>query len=146
MNISIFKKSMQQSSSGNICRSPIAEAVFLDAVRRAGVEDDWEVDSAAISDWHVGRPPNERAWSVIKRHNLEYNYNNRSRQIEDADFRKFDFIFGMDEYNISELQEIAPADKRAEIYMLGQFDPQGRLPMIDPYGVSSFTYRPLFLS
>lgn len=65
--------------SGNICRSPIAEAVFIDEVKKAGVADQWEIDSAAIGSWHVGRNPDSRALATMKKHNLEYN--NKARQV-----------------------------------------------------------------
>lgn len=134
LNCSLLNKKI--FFAGNICRSPIAEAVFLDAIKRAEVEDDWIVDSAAISDWHVGRLPDERAWNIMKKYNLEYNYNNRARQIEGDDFRNFDYIFGMDDYNISDLNELAPNDKKAKIFMLGEFDPEGPRQIKDPYCVS----------
>lgn len=121
--------------TGNICRSPIAEALFLDAIKRAGVEDDWIVESAAIADWHVGRPPDDRAWSIMKKYNLEYNYTIRAKQIVENDFKYFDYIFGMDEYNINDLNEIAPCDKTCRIFMLGEFDPQGSQQIRDPYCV-----------
>lgn len=66
-------------SSGNICRSPIAEAVFIDEVKKAGVENEWEIDSAAIGSWHVGRNPDSRALATMKKHNLAYS--NKARQV-----------------------------------------------------------------
>lgn len=66
-------------SSGNICRSPIAEAVFIDEVKKAGVENEWEIDSAAIGSWHVGRNPDTRALATMKKHNLAYS--NKARQV-----------------------------------------------------------------
>lgn len=66
-------------SAGNICRSPIAEAVFIDEVKTAGVADEWEIDSAAIGSWHVGRNPDSRALATMKKHNLAYN--NKARQV-----------------------------------------------------------------
>lgn len=67
------------SSAGNICRSPIAEAVFIDEVKKAGIADDWEIDSAAIGSWHVGRNPDSRALATMKKHHLAYN--NKARQV-----------------------------------------------------------------
>ena len=59
--------------SGNICRSPIAEAVFAQALEERGVRDQWRVDSAALGDWHVGRSPDRRAQSTMKKHNVPMN-------------------------------------------------------------------------
>lgn len=84
--------------AGNICRSPIAEAVFIDEVKKAGEESKWEIDSAAIGSWHVGRSPDSRAVATMKKHNLAYN--NKARQIKANDFKKYDYIFGMDEVSL----------------------------------------------
>lgn len=62
----------QYKHLGNICRSPIAEAVFIDEVKKAGLESEWEIDSAAIGSWHVGREPDKRALETMKKHNLAY--------------------------------------------------------------------------
>lgn len=64
---------------GNICRSPIADAVFQHLVKEKGVADQWEVDSAAIGGWHVGSLPDFRARNVLKKYNIEYN--GRARQV-----------------------------------------------------------------
>ncbi|KAJ8933783.1 hypothetical protein NQ314_013819 [Rhamnusium bicolor] len=47
--------------NGNICRSPIADAVFLHLVKERGIAHKWEVDSAGIGGWHAGNPPDSRA-------------------------------------------------------------------------------------
>ena len=53
---------------GNICRSPLAQGVFENALRREGLEDEVFVDSAGTGAWHVGHPPDERAqWSAGSR-------------------------------------------------------------------------------
>lgn len=64
---------------GNICRSPIAEAVFLDEIKKAGIEDKFTVDSAAIGSWHVGRNPDKRAQDTLKKHNITYEH--KARQV-----------------------------------------------------------------
>uniref|UniRef100_A0A182UZS7 DNA topoisomerase I n=1 Tax=Anopheles merus TaxID=30066 RepID=A0A182UZS7_ANOME len=118
---------------GNICRSPIAEAVFIKAIDTAGVADQWEVDSAAIGSWHVGRSPDHRALATMKKHDLPYS--NKARQIKKADFEHYDYIFGMDGENIADLKERAPkGDSKAKILLLGDFDPQQPGAIIrDPY-------------
>lgn len=64
-------------------------------------------------------------------------YDNRARQITDDDFRKFDFILGMDDYNIDDLNSIKPVDCNAKILLLGDFDPEGDRIIVDPYCVSA---------
>ncbi|KAF2881891.1 hypothetical protein ILUMI_24272, partial [Ignelater luminosus] len=116
---------------GNICRSPIAEAVFTHIVKERGIRDKWEADSAAIEGWQVGSRPNHRARETLKHHSIQYS--GRARQIESEDFNEFDYIFGMDENNISNLKEVAPRDSKAKIFLLGDFDPEGDRIIRDPY-------------
>lgn len=63
-------------------------------------------------------------------------YDNRARQITSEDFYEFDYIFGMDEYNIDELNDLKPNDCTAKIMLLGDFDPEGERIIHDPYCVS----------
>ncbi|GAB0088373.1 low molecular weight phosphotyrosine protein phosphatase [Sergentomyia squamirostris] len=129
--MSEMKKSALFVCLGNICRSPIAEAVFMDVVKKAGQEDDWEIDSAAIGGWHVGNNPDYRARETMTKHQLPYS--NKARQIKKDDFNKFDYIFGMDRENISDLKERAPNKSKAKILLLGDFDPEGVKVIRDPY-------------
>ncbi|XP_050310959.1 low molecular weight phosphotyrosine protein phosphatase 1-like [Anthonomus grandis grandis] len=116
---------------GNICRSPIAEAVFGQVVKDRGVESEWKIDSAALGGWHVGNPPDSRASKILKNHGISYQ--GRARQIEDNDFKEFDYIFGMDNNNISNLREQQPKGSKAKVLLLGDFDPEGDKIIRDPY-------------
>ncbi|XP_058813373.1 low molecular weight phosphotyrosine protein phosphatase 1-like [Topomyia yanbarensis] len=117
---------------GNICRSPIAEAVFLKTIADNGVADKWEVDSAAIGGWHVGKNPDHRALSTMEKHNLPYD--NRARQIKKTDFEHYHYIFGMDKENMSDLKRLAPGGSKAKQLMLGDFDSDAPGKIIrDPY-------------
>ncbi|XP_055624047.1 low molecular weight phosphotyrosine protein phosphatase 1-like [Toxorhynchites rutilus septentrionalis] len=118
---------------GNICRSPIAEAVFLKTIADDGVAEQWEVDSAAIGDWHVGNRPDHRALSTMEKHSLPYD--NRARQITKADFDHYDYIFGMDKENMSHLKRMAPSGvSKAKQLLLGDFDTDAPGKIIrDPY-------------
>lgn len=69
----------------------------------------------------------------MDRNNLAYD--NRARQITTDDFRTFDFILAMDEYNIQKLNELKPDDFHAKILLLGDFDPEGERIIRDPYCV-----------
>ena len=52
---------------GNICRSPMAEAIFRDLVKREGLQDRIRIDSAGTGDWHIGHPPHEGTREILKR-------------------------------------------------------------------------------
>ncbi|XP_037028445.1 low molecular weight phosphotyrosine protein phosphatase 1-like isoform X1 [Bradysia coprophila] len=116
---------------GNICRSPIAEAVFVDVVSKQGHTANFEIDSAAIGSWHVGRRPEHRAQSTMKKHGLAYS--NTARQIKKEDFNHYDYIFGMDDENIGDLNSRSPTGSTAKILLLGDFDPEGERIIRDPY-------------
>ncbi|XP_066153644.1 low molecular weight phosphotyrosine protein phosphatase 1-like [Euwallacea fornicatus] len=116
---------------GNICRSPIADAVFCKLGKEKGVEEQWKIDSAAIGAWHVGNPPDSRAIQTLKNHNVPYN--GHARQIKDSDFHEFDYIFGMDTNNISNIKSQQPVGSKAKILLLGDFDPEGDRIIRDPY-------------
>lgn len=132
--VKLFNSILIVFFTGNTCRSPVAEAVFIDEVKKAGLEDEWEIDSAAITDWHVGDSPNKRALALMEEYKLTYD--NRARQIEPSDFRKFDYIFGMDGHNMYDLDGLAPSDGKAQLLLLGSFDPEGFREIRDPYCVS----------
>ncbi|XP_011872539.1 PREDICTED: low molecular weight phosphotyrosine protein phosphatase 1-like isoform X1 [Vollenhovia emeryi] len=116
---------------GNSCRSPMAEAVFQDQVRKMDSTDLWEVESAAILDYHVGNGPEPRAVSTLRKAGIT-DYSHIARQITPNDFYKFDWIFGMDEYNIHLLYEMQPKDSQAKIELLGKYDPTGMTVIRDP--------------
>ncbi|XP_030370527.1 low molecular weight phosphotyrosine protein phosphatase 1 [Scaptodrosophila lebanonensis] len=116
---------------GNICRSPIAEVVMVDTLQKAKVQN-VVVDSAAIGSWHVGNRADPRALSTLKQHGLESKH--IVRQITKKDFNDFDYIFGMDENNMSELRRLAPPNSKAELLMLGDFGLEKSNRIIeDPY-------------
>src|SRR6056297_1812506 len=91
---------------GNICRSPSAEAVFTGLVKKEGLSDKFEIDSAGTSAWHAGEPADKRMQShAIKR---DYNLTSISRKfIPDEDFDQFDMIIGMDDENYETLKSMA---------------------------------------
>ncbi|XP_059086842.1 low molecular weight phosphotyrosine protein phosphatase-like [Tigriopus californicus] len=117
---------------GNICRSPIAEAVFHRILKDRGLTGTWKVDSAAIGEWHVGKLPDSRARKVMERHQLEME--TLARQICTEDFSSFKYIFGMDSQNMLDLGGISPPDCPAVIEMLGVHHPAGQtIEIRDPY-------------
>ena len=106
---------------GNICRSPLAEGVFLHLVREAGLTDRFEVDSAGTGDWHVGERPDARAAAVAGRHGVELP--SRARQVTRGDLDAFHHVLAMDRENLRELERMARPGARAEIRLLRAHDP-----------------------
>jgi len=118
---------------GNICRSPMAEGVFLHLVEEAGVSAKFEVDSAGTGSWHVGEPADPRAAMAAREHGIALP--SRARQVTADDLARFDHVIAMDRDNLRTLEHMAPnAGARAEIRLLREFDPVpegGDVP--DPY-------------
>lgn len=83
---------------GNICRSPVAQGVFEDVVRRKGLEDEVEVDSAGTGAWHVGSAPDDRAIESAAGRGLDISAQ-RARKISPEDCERFDYVLTMDEEN-----------------------------------------------
>ncbi|CAK6961941.1 low molecular weight phosphotyrosine protein phosphatase isoform X2 [Scomber scombrus] len=118
---------------GNICRSPIAEAVFRKMATDAGVADKWRIDSAATSTYEIGNPPDHRGQACMKKHDVPMRH--VARQVTKDDFMSYEYILCMDESNLSELNRKAKSvkDYRAKIELLGSYDPQKQLIIKDPY-------------
>lgn len=120
---------------GNICRSPLAEGVFLHLAEQAGRGDEFEVDSCGTGSWHAGEHPDPRSQAIARAHGIKLNH--RARQFDRADFKNFDLIIAMDRDNKSDLlsfSNIKP-EERVKIKLLREYDPQanGDLDVPDPY-------------
>src|SRR3712207_3021245 len=83
---------------GNICRSPLAQGVFEDLLRREGLVDEVEADSAGTGSWHIGSPPDERALSAASLRGVDIS-SQRARRITPEDCQNVDYILTMDEEN-----------------------------------------------
>ncbi len=119
--------------TGNICRSPTAEAVFRALVERAGLARSIMIDSAGTHDYQVGQPPDPRAveQARLRGYGLHDRY---ARQIEEEDFARFDWILAMDMFNLAELEEMRPRDYRGHLGLFLDMDPRCRvLEVPDPY-------------
>ncbi|OEO26284.1 protein-tyrosine-phosphatase [Pseudomonas sp. J237] len=99
---------------GNICRSPAAEGILRQKLRKAGLSAQIEVDSAGTGDWHVGNPPDSRMRSAAQARGYDLS-GLRGRQVSTADFAAFDLILAMDNSNLSNLAKVQPANGRAEL-------------------------------
>ena len=118
---------------GNICRSPTAEAMLRRKAHEAGLDGRLEVDSAGTADYHVDSPPDRRAVAHGERRGLRMKHL-RGRQVEPADFDRFDFILAMDQDNLADLRQLRPAGARAKLALLMSYAPSaGSAQVPDPY-------------
>lgn len=118
---------------GNICRSPTAECVFRALAARAGIIARIRVDSAGTHDFYMGGPPDWRAAQAA----LKRGYDLaplRARQVEVADFARFDRIYAMDLRNLEWLEDLRPRDHRGELGLFLDLVPDlGVREVPDPY-------------
>ncbi|CAH1390309.1 unnamed protein product [Nezara viridula] len=116
---------------GNICRSPMAEAIFRKMLEERGLGEKWEVDSAGVATWFIGSCPDPRAISALSSRN--YTITRRARQVTDNDFNYFEYMLAVDDDILADLERMAPDDAKSKRELLGNYDPSGDLFIDDPY-------------
>ena len=106
---------------GNICRSPLAEGIFLDLISKNGCQDDYIVDSAGTSNFHIGELSDHRTRKNAKSHGLDLVH--KARQFNANDFHEFDIILAMDDSNLKNMNAIRPnIPVNATVYKMRNFD------------------------
>jgi protein-tyrosine phosphatase len=123
---------------GNICRSPMAQAILERHGRERGMA--LTVDSAGTGDRHVGDLADPRTRAELARRGTPLDH--RARTVRMADFTAFDHILAMDRSNLANLRALAPAAATAQVALMGDHDPDtpgAEVP--DPYhdGPEAFT-------
>lgn len=116
--------------TGNICRSPVAEKVFAEHVRRAGLDHRVRVSSAGTGGWHVGDPADARTEDVLRRNGYETKHRARQISVEHTDA---DLIVALDAGHVRSLRRVVDHPER--VRLLRSFDPaaDGDLDVPDPY-------------
>lgn len=123
---------------GNICRSPMAEAVFRNLVEREGLRDKITVDSAGTGDWHIGHPPHEGTQGILAENQISFE-GIKARQVIKEDLESFDYIIAMDAENLGNLRRLAGYNKTGFIGRLLDFVPEAHLADVpDPYFTGNF--------
>ncbi|OJG78347.1 hypothetical protein RV10_GL001581 [Enterococcus pallens] len=128
---------------GNICRSPMAEAIFRDQFNQREESEKFHVDSAATSRWEVGNPPHRGTQKILNAHNISTK-GMYARQVTSEDFYQSDVVIGMDRENVEDLLRLAPAGTQEKIHLYLDLVPgkegQG---IPDPWYTGDFdeTYR-----
>ena len=90
---------------GNICRSPMAEAIFRKLVQDAGLADRFEIDSAGTGDWHIGEPPHRGSQAILRKNGVSFN-GQHARQIQAVDLGHYDYLIVMDSSNLDDVQTL----------------------------------------
>jgi len=119
--------------TGNICRSPTAEAVFRAMVAAAGLDGCIEAASAGTSAYHAGEPPDRRAREAALVRGFDLG-GQRARQVTADDFARFDLLVAMDRSHRRQLLKLCPADRRDRVRLLMDFAPATAVRDVpDPY-------------
>ncbi|MFS1511489.1 low molecular weight protein-tyrosine-phosphatase [Chengkuizengella sp. SCS-71B] len=122
---------------GNICRSPMAEAVFKHKVKKRGLQNIIQVDSAGTGDWHIGNPPHEGTRNILDEYEVDY-IGLKARQVVVEDMDDFDYIIAMDEKNLKDLKTLSK-NKQIQIYKMLDFLPSSEITNVpDPYFTGNF--------
>ncbi|MCI9063172.1 MAG: low molecular weight phosphotyrosine protein phosphatase [Clostridia bacterium] len=121
---------------GNICRSPMAEYVFKDMVKKNKMEEEFYIDSAATSTEEIGNPVHYGTRNKLNQMNIECG-DHRARQITKEDYKEFDYIIGMEERNITNIKRIVGKDKENKIFKLLDFSKNPR-DIADPWYTGNF--------
>jgi len=115
---------------GNICRSPMAEAMFRHKAVLRGVIDEFQLDSAGTGGWHAGDPPDDRMRRTAQRNGVELD--GAARQVRTSDFTEFDLIICMDEDNHANMLTMGAPAKRLR-KMLEYHADEHAVDVPDPY-------------
>lgn len=122
---------------GNICRSPMAEAVLRHKIAQRGLQDQISVDSAGTGDWHIGSVPHEGTRKLLDGWRISYE-GMVARKVVSEDLERFDYVIGMDDSNVANIRKLAGGEQ-AEILKFMDLLPNEKLREVpDPYFTGNF--------
>jgi protein-tyrosine phosphatase len=126
---------------GNICRSPMAEALFRDLLEKENLSDKIAVDSAGTGSWHIGEPPHKGTLAILKKYQISAD-GLSGRLMTKEDFDQFDYIIGMDESNKKNIYSFTGKPNHPKIIRLLDLT-EHKKDVPDPYYTGDFdeTYK-----
>ena len=118
---------------GNICRSPLAEAVFNHKIQQSGLDVHFEADSCGTGDYHIGEPPDPRTLANARKNGIAVDH--FCRQITVDDLSYFDYVLAMDNSNFQNIMRLEGSEQHShKVSLLREFDPEGKGQEVpDPY-------------
>ena len=121
---------------GNICRSPMAEFIMKDLVKKAGLEQSIQIESAATSTEEIGNPVYPSARRKLAEHGIDCT-GKTARQLQNSDDETYDLLIGMDQANLRNRYRICGGDFRDRIHLLMEYtDRPGEV--ADPWYTKDF--------
>lgn len=121
---------------GNICRSPMAEYVFKNMVKTRGLDADFYIDSAATSTEEIGNGVHYGTRRKLKAEGIPCG-DHRAVQMRRSDYEKYDYLIGMDTWNIRNMLRILGTDSQKKVYRLLDFSDTPR-DIADPWYTGNF--------
>ena len=121
---------------GNICRSPMAEFIMKDLVRKAGLSAQVQIDSAATSREEISNPIYPPAQRQLRAHGVAFD-DHRARQMTRQDYADYDLLIGMDTQNLRNMQRICGGDPDGKLRLLLAYTGQTRS-VADPWYTDDF--------
>ena len=110
---------------GNICRSPMAEFILKDMVQKRGIENQFEIASAATSTEEIwngkGNPIYPPARREMEKHNIPFDISKRAVQLKASDYETYDYIIAMDSMNVRNINRITGSDKMGKVHKLMEY-------------------------
>ncbi|QOI97295.1 MAG: low molecular weight phosphotyrosine protein phosphatase [Flammeovirgaceae bacterium] len=118
---------------GNICRSPLAEALFKHKLKQLGLQDTIEADSCGTSNYHIGELPDSRTMANARKNGIVIEH--RGRQLSKDDLNFFDYILAMDESNYENILYLGRNQTILhKVSLMRSYDPVGNCRDVpDPY-------------
>ncbi|MDD3267575.1 MAG: low molecular weight phosphotyrosine protein phosphatase [Burkholderiales bacterium] len=106
---------------GNICRSPLAEGIFVSILKKNNLSDKFVIDSAGTCDYHVGNLPDDRAIKIALDHGITLN--SSARLFTPEDLKIFDYVLVMDHLNYESVTELVKDENiHDKVFLLRSFD------------------------
>lgn len=121
---------------GNICRSPMAEFVMKDIVQKKGLSNQFYIASAATSTEEIGNPVHHGTRNKLNQVGISTD-GKHAIQLSKSDYQKYDYLIGMDSYNIRNMNRILGGDPEGKIHLLLDFAGKTK-DIADPWYTGNF--------
>jgi len=127
---------------GNICRSPLAEAIFKEKIRKQELEHLFQTDSCGTSNYNIGDSPDPRTVKSARKNNVPIFHN--ARQLKHSDAEEFDLILAMDENNYQNIIRATHSSHHHKVKLMRSYDPLGNGDVPDPYYGNEKNFEEVF--
>ena len=122
---------------GNICRSPMAEFVMKDMVQKAGIADNFFIASAATSAEEIGNPVHRGTRNLLAGEGIS-TAGKYARQMTRKDYAEYDYLIGMDRWNLRSMERIVGPDREGKLSLLLDYTDRAGAEIADPWYTGNF--------